>query len=1113
MATATHETESPTPGSPHPSIVHPLRKLRGTIRTYVTLEGLATVGLFLAVWFWFGLLLDYGSFKTFAFDWVQVAPFGLRAGILGVILAALLALVVTTVVVRLLRDFSHAALALVLERRFPKVLGDRLITAVELADPRKVRRYGYSPEMVQKTVDEVRERVDRLPLNNVFNWRRLRWQGILFAALSLGLLLVVGGLMAAVTRTSVGVAAGQFADVSAIWVERNVLLKNTPWPRQAHLELIDFPGEEKRIGRDNASPRIRVQAFKWVLADSGTPDGWRPLTWADLNKDLLGGTEVPKLPVEELRRAKLQTDVGGIVLSGLIAFNGITLPADVADLPDDMRAWKVDRVELLLNENAEFRTFVRNQNDSDLMAIENVFQALDARAAEPRMSRTLRKLAIPQEITLSYWGPKTSITMTLKQEPGNEYTGALSDLKESVKFRVTGADYTTPTKRITLVPAPTLTVLKRTEYQPAYLYHRPPFDGNRGPLFVAPEKMKGLKQVFADRHVSLTGDKSRFEVPMGTELVLGGTVDKPLKQVFILPKHGRFPGVETEEGATPIEVPVLGADRTGFELTFSAEKGTPIERLVEFELMFRDTDNVTSRRLVQIQPTEGRTPEVDVVVEVIRKVGGTYLCTPKAIIPFAKESRIRADNGLNAVEYVYSYVELEGSGLTSSRAAFATSLWLNTPQVPNLGAFATRAATLHTFGRDMRAATRGTEPQRVVLDGFRDQFLSDRSKILTLDKIKEQLDQPPQPDALIKNFDLKASGDEGFDIQKNVPNLASKDQNQQKSYLLTLNVAATDTNVETGPRVGLNKDPLVFKLVSEADLLAEISREQTDLALKLDDGIRRLKDANNKLGEIVLRLSALQAKDDYLPHITRSAEILETLAKCRDITSEVYTDFARIKREYETNRFPDKMTRDLDIRVVTPLEEILKNEFVRADEAQGTFHAAIGKQETVPGDVTGNARQRLQEVQAKLEAIRAGLGQVGSFQDVIIKARELLDAQTKVIGPGIKNIIAAAEEDQFVPKVLPPALLAVNAGQTVTVKVGIECPPLFTGKFVLKVEPSLGSEMKVSPAEIQLTEESTEAKFELTAGAKKGDFTILLLPDLDNRKEVAKRKELKVTVK
>ena len=54
------------------------------------------------------------------------------------------------------REFSYPSLALVLEKRFPG-LGDRLITAVELADVRRAAAFGYSPELIQQTIAEARE--------------------------------------------------------------------------------------------------------------------------------------------------------------------------------------------------------------------------------------------------------------------------------------------------------------------------------------------------------------------------------------------------------------------------------------------------------------------------------------------------------------------------------------------------------------------------------------------------------------------------------------------------------------------------------------------------------------------------------------------------------------------------------------------------------------------------------------------------------------------------------------------------------------------------------------------------------------------------------------------
>ena len=93
---------------------------------------------------------------------------------------------------RLLHDFRDPAIALVLERRFPKELGDRLITAVELADPRKAETYGYSRIMIEHTIDDAAERVDRVAVREVFDWKRLYSQGLVVVILT-GILYLLAG--------------------------------------------------------------------------------------------------------------------------------------------------------------------------------------------------------------------------------------------------------------------------------------------------------------------------------------------------------------------------------------------------------------------------------------------------------------------------------------------------------------------------------------------------------------------------------------------------------------------------------------------------------------------------------------------------------------------------------------------------------------------------------------------------------------------------------------------------------------------------------------------------------------------------------------------------------
>src|SRR5204863_1142455 len=132
----------------------------------------------------------------FAFDWVQELQqltIDERTGASGHIdtvirvimvclfVGGLLAVVIWKVLLRVTREFSDPAVALVLERRFPKELGDRLITAVELSDPKKAESYGFSGPMLAQTVNEAAERVERLPVEQVFDWGRLKrlWYGAL----------------------------------------------------------------------------------------------------------------------------------------------------------------------------------------------------------------------------------------------------------------------------------------------------------------------------------------------------------------------------------------------------------------------------------------------------------------------------------------------------------------------------------------------------------------------------------------------------------------------------------------------------------------------------------------------------------------------------------------------------------------------------------------------------------------------------------------------------------------------------------------------------------------------------------------------------------------------
>ena len=207
---------------------HPLERLRGTIRRYVAIEGLLAVLLFAGAFFWLDLILDYGPFAAFAFDWVQETPRWLRAVVLGLAALGIAAVVVRRVVFRLFRDFSPDSLALVLEKKFPERLGGRLITAIQMADLEAQGRYGYSRAMIRKTISEASERVENLPVREVFDWKRLRRLAVLLVLLVPGAFVLTGGIIAAVREQSPTAYASRFAETTTIWAERNLLLMNTP---------------------------------------------------------------------------------------------------------------------------------------------------------------------------------------------------------------------------------------------------------------------------------------------------------------------------------------------------------------------------------------------------------------------------------------------------------------------------------------------------------------------------------------------------------------------------------------------------------------------------------------------------------------------------------------------------------------------------------------------------------------------------------------------------------------------------------------------------------------------------------------------------------------------
>ena len=717
------------------------------------------------------------------------------------------------------------------------------------------------------------------------------------------------------------------ADFVSVWAERNLLLRDTPWPRAAYLEVIEPAAVELRLGKDAGAPRVRVRAAGWVIADASARAGWRPLRWDDLTPGLVAGP----VPVSVETRPE-----GGLTPSDLAhaaAAGGAGLPIDrpVPVKSNALAGMTVDEVAASFGTDAE--------------SLAPVFAALDARASEPSMGRTLRKLDTPDAVTLYYNGVAKPVAgraakanagtrgeVRLTRDPSGEFSADVAGLKESIAYTVRAKNFRTDTREITLVPPPMLTRLSRVESQPAYLYHPAPVDakGVRGKLL--PTQL----QVLAEKEFSLTGDRSVATVPAGAEFVLTGVSDKPLAQVLVNPKSGRLPG----GAAGPIAVTPAGDT---FTLRFSGPDRVMAN--VEFELVLIDEDGVRARRAVLVQAVDDQPPQVELAVDVLRKVGNAYLCTPRARVPFVKDSVLRDDNGLSRVEYQFTVTRLENQAVVALQAQAVAGVYAAAPVVGGLGsavgpaAGALVAASLGQ-GAQRQFATLGVSPFERAYDALPKSTAEGLARKLAVPPAN-----PESPDVVKEvKFQLDAdvfdmeSADALLEAQGRRMRVADGSGEVQPRYRLELNVVATDANVVTGPKSGQNLEPLRFTVVSEADLLGEITKDEDAITGRFDEALKQLRTAQAKLNTEAERLVSPSLPPDILRAAEfRAADVTQHVAKGRDLVQGVVGDYARLRREVETNRCNEAVPRRYQAVIITPLETVLAGEQKAAEDAVAAF--------------------------------------------------------------------------------------------------------------------------------------------------------------------------------
>lgn len=1199
--------------APSPDLLHPLARLRGIIHTYVVLDAAMFALLFLTCWFWIGITLDWGLFALTGVDVVQGMPAIFRmltTAFLGILLLTLLFLRVF----RLLRqELSDTNLALLLEKRYPKLLGGRLITAIEMADVDRAARRGYSREMVVKTIADARERVGRVSVSRVFNWLRL-WVK-LFLILGVSLLTLGGGLVAFLIGsepTVPGSYAAKVTDVAHIWTERHLTFAGTPWPRRAHVELIGFPESgELRVGKTAAGPTIRARAYKWVVAAPGTRDGWRPLLWSDLNGEPIRGTVMscPSAPP----------------ITALVAanptFKPSTVPPDATpkQLADGLALLTADEVEfaLGLDVDAEVAAALaegfdtvegildRTENlpvGTSLLALKDVFRRLNALSRDASMSRTFRRLLVPRleadesgqpvldeagkpvrvDLRLEYTGKKSGAPVSLAREPSGASVGQIAGLKESVWFDVQFENFSTDLKQIVLVPPPLFTDLRSTDYHPAYLYYKAP----GGDLSV----LRGLKQVFAGNRLSLTGDVTDHQVPFGSEIELTATTDKPLKHATLTPKTPNLRKQEADADRAPAAAGDLAVASVPAEVdedgtvvrpaystvtvTFRKHahrdtvSGTPvtvvdrdesITQPTEFELEITDLDGVSATRTIKFRTTEDAAPEVKLNVDDLFKVGSEYWCTPLARLPFAAGSGVTDASGLSKVEFQFKWNTVESAALaavnaeqagTPVSAAPPAAAGAPTPAVAAVTAAVT-AATLSLDAGTSQVRT-GTFPVARFAREY-DAIPPDTPESLR----RKAAGKFDGNFGVVKSVKLADPATDVFDVEAALPALAAKPDEIQPRYLVKLNVVGTDSNadrttllndwacrriaanttlparryeVDAPPKTAEEATAVNILIVSEAELMVEVTKKESQLYGKVAEAVKLAEDALRKLNETAGYLAAPTPDQETLKNAAvRSGDIILDVAKSRGICQDLliqYTNFATILKVNRVNAAlikafenpppPGSAPTARGTGHVDRLSYMLRLDpnpgpFQTTGTALDAFQTPLAVLPPVrPTDQQiSTARNELTALVRELDEFKKQIEGNTDFKKQLEQLQKIVTSQDN-IKTGIVAVIAELQAAKRGPRLTPPDQVKLAPGATQKVKIKIDWQLYRQDEILITTEkvPATSDVEVVKDFALKEEKAPTEFEFEVKAGMTPGITVIKLKPAIGRvaelRIEVAK---------
>jgi hypothetical protein len=230
----TKPTASKVSRTGSPEIRALLDRLRGAIRRYVWIQGIALVVIWLVLSFWCALGLDY---LPVLFG-LNELPWQVRAVLLVLIGIGLVWVLYRWILRRAFVRLHDRSLAILIERRFDQ-FHDSLVTSVQFGDAAEVTDSANTDavnlEMLEQTRVQAKQQIAGIDLAQVFNRRPLQ-------------LAIIGAVGLLLTICAFGLLNHR---ALALGSSRIYMLDEKPWPRGSHIEVVGI-----RIKREEPLPGI-----------------------------------------------------------------------------------------------------------------------------------------------------------------------------------------------------------------------------------------------------------------------------------------------------------------------------------------------------------------------------------------------------------------------------------------------------------------------------------------------------------------------------------------------------------------------------------------------------------------------------------------------------------------------------------------------------------------------------------------------------------------------------------------------------------------------------------------------------------------------------------------